>query len=248
MTQSKAIEQGNSALSGAARERIIRKIKRCLALGQSSNQNEAEMAMRQAQKMMQEYRLGEADVLASEVSSTERQTGLTRMSDWQRILANTAARAFNCKFLMRHYTGGPVTFIFIGVMPAAELAAYAYDTLLAQVKKDRKDFRSKYDVTRGQCDDFCSGWVYAVNEKITQFAHDSGCAQTANALMVVTQREDAAIDAWIKESMDKVTERKSIKKEVCQEAVNLGAKDGQKANIHNAIHGAGQSSQALLTA
>jgi len=54
-------------------ERIIRKIKRCLALSQSSNENEAATAMRQAQSLMYEYRLTEMDVRLSEVGEVESQ-------------------------------------------------------------------------------------------------------------------------------------------------------------------------------
>jgi len=38
-------------------ERAIRKIKHCLALAQSANENEAATALRQAQALMREYRL-----------------------------------------------------------------------------------------------------------------------------------------------------------------------------------------------
>lgn len=43
-------------------ERAIRKIKHCLALAQSANENEAATALRQAQALMREYRLTEMDV------------------------------------------------------------------------------------------------------------------------------------------------------------------------------------------
>lgn len=42
-------------------ERAIRKIKHCLALAQSANENEAATALRQAQALMREYRLTEMD-------------------------------------------------------------------------------------------------------------------------------------------------------------------------------------------
>lgn len=106
MAQSIASEAGAPDLNGSMRERIIRKIKRCLALGKSSNPNEADMAMRQAQTMMRVYRLTEADIHAESVDCETRDTGLIRMADWQRGLANTAAQAFGCKLLMSHRTGG----------------------------------------------------------------------------------------------------------------------------------------------
>ena len=52
-------------------ERVIRKIKRCLALSKSSNENEAATAMRQAQALMREYRLTELDVRLSDVDEVQ---------------------------------------------------------------------------------------------------------------------------------------------------------------------------------
>ena len=52
-------------------ERVIRKIKRCLALSKSSNENEAATAMRQAQALMREYRLTEMEVHLSDVGVVE---------------------------------------------------------------------------------------------------------------------------------------------------------------------------------
>jgi hypothetical protein len=52
-------------------ERVIRKIKRCLALSKSSNENEAATAMHQAQALMREYRLTELDVRLSDVDEVQ---------------------------------------------------------------------------------------------------------------------------------------------------------------------------------
>ena len=92
MAKSVAVEAGGQGLDGSERERVIRKIKRCLALGESSNPNEAEMAMRQAQALMRTYRLSEADLDADAVNSEQRDTGLVRLSEWQRMLAFSADR------------------------------------------------------------------------------------------------------------------------------------------------------------
>ena len=54
-------------------ERAIRKIKHCLALAQSANENEAATALRQAQALMREYRLTEMDVKLSDVGEVESQ-------------------------------------------------------------------------------------------------------------------------------------------------------------------------------
>lgn len=248
MTQSIAVESGGSDLAGSERERIIRKIKRCLALGESANQNEAEMAMRQAQAMMRSYRLSEADIHAESVACTELCTGLIRMSDWQRGLGNATAQAFNCKMLMRHCTGRPVKFMFIGVMPAAELAAYAYDSLLVQVKAARKKFQEQNGATRRAADDFCLAWVYSVKTKVVKFAQEFPVQTTqANALVLVEKQEHAAIDAWIARQDGEVKTRKPAKRDDYDTtAIQLGRQAGEQAVINQGVPSAGRNAQLML--
>lgn len=232
-------------LQGTERERIVRKIQRCLALSQSSNPNEAEMAMRQAQAMMRTYRLTEADIHAETVSHTRRSTGLARMSDWQRSLANTAATAFGCMVLQSHVPGSQYHFVFVGVMPAAELAAYAYDALLEQIKAARKTFTTQHRATRAQADAFCRGWVIAVHRQVKDFAK-ANTAQESNALLVITQRDEAAIKAYIDNKMGKVGQVKERKQALDPTALHMGYATGKEAKIHQGIHNT-QTAQAALT-
>lgn len=236
--QSKAVQAGASDLNGQERERVIRKIKRCLALGESSNANEAEMALRQAQNMMRAYRLSEADIHAEAVDCNIRETGLKRMSDWQRSLANAAASAFGCKLLIRHVPGWPFSFEFVGVMPAAELAAYAYDSLLMQVKKARKQFQAERLASRRAADEFCVAWVHAVSLQVRQFARDNPVSSTqSNALVLVEQQESAAIDAWIQNRYGEVGKSKQNKRDFSSAAaVQAGLLAGAKAQLHQAVH------------
>ena len=250
MAKSVAVEEGGQGLDGSERERVIRKIKRCLALGESSNPNEAEMAMRQAQALMRTYRLSEADLDADAVNSEQRDTGLVRLSEWQRMLASAAAKAFGCRLLMSHVRGGPVQFSFVGMMPAAELAAYAYDALLVQIKAARKALQAKYKVTRKQSDDFCHGWVYAVLAKIDKFSEDNTIsASQEHALMVIEQKESAAIDAWIASRHGDIGTRAQAKREFDKRAACHGFQMGQNAKIHQPVaSGAAGDRQLLLGA
>ncbi len=70
-------------------ERIIRQIKRCLALSKSSNETEAATAMRQAQALMREYRLTEIDVRLSDVGEVESDSSRAkRRPTWARDLGS----------------------------------------------------------------------------------------------------------------------------------------------------------------
>ena len=243
MTQSTATEKTErQTATGTDRERIIRKIKRCLALSESANANEAEMAMRQAQAMMRAYRLSEVDLHIDLVSSETRNTRIIRMAAWQRALATIAAKAFGCKVLIKQYKNGPVAFEFIGVMPAAELAAYAYDSLLNQVKAARKKFKNEFMATRREGDDFCIAWVCSVRTKVTQFAKENQTVKDqTNALMVIEKKEEAAINLWIANRYAIIDTKKEAKRENYNHiAFHHGLQAGLDASINQALSAAHQ--------
>ncbi|MBH3383963.1 DUF2786 domain-containing protein [Pseudomonas juntendi] len=175
-------------------ERVIRKIKRCLALSASSNETEAATAMRQAQALMREYRLTELDVHLSDVGEVESAVARAkRRPTWDRDLSSIIADAFGCRaFSRRHWCRTTSRLVdralFIGVTPAPQIAMYAYETLLNKLAQARREYvsqvragkrRSSYSPqTAG--DHFALAWVSAVHGKIHE--------------LVPTGEEDAAIE------------------------------------------------------
>jgi hypothetical protein len=133
------------------------------------------------------------------------------------------------------------------MMPAAELAAYAYDALLVQIKAARKEFQSRFKVTRKQSDDFCHGWVYAAIAKIDQFSADNTIsASEENALMLIQQKEQAAIDAWIKAKHPDLSKRAPAKRTFHRGAALYGAMQGKSAKILQPVTAAGSGGAPVL--
>ena len=50
------------------KEKVLDKIKKCLALGESANEHEAAQAIRQAQMLMKKYGISEIDIELSAVN------------------------------------------------------------------------------------------------------------------------------------------------------------------------------------
>ena len=244
--RTEAIEEGGQELTGTERERVIRKIKRCLALGQSSNPTEAQTAMRQAKAMMDSYKLSEADVSASDVGADERDTGIKNLPRWHSDLICAAAEVFGCRVVFKgRLVSEPVRVRFIGVMPAAELAAYAYDSLLTQAKAARRRFLAEYGpVKPSTANDFSMGWVAAVFYKLTAFA-ESTAPGTDNALMVIRQKDSAAIQAWmdLEHAGIKSKRNGTTRHKVNAMALLEGLESGKLAQIN---HGVGNSANSQL--
>ncbi|GHU05047.1 hypothetical protein FACS1894147_10800 [Spirochaetia bacterium] len=121
---------------------IKKRIKKILALSKSPNENEADTALKLAQKLMEEYHLNESECLY------ERQSvpATKRLSQWRTILANAVARLYCC-YTYRNTRDG--TIIFYGdsfdVFMAGEMYRYLAKTVERMAKQNiRKTAKSKY--------------------------------------------------------------------------------------------------------
>ncbi|WP_406834029.1 DUF2786 domain-containing protein [Pseudomonas asiatica] len=198
-------------------ERVIRKIKRCLALSKSTNENEAATAMRQAQALMREYRLTELDVRLSDVDEVQSEKSrANRRPTWDRHLSGIVARVFGCRPLSyRHWcdtSGRRVErALFVGVTPAPQIAMYAYETLLAKLTEARRDYvarvrsgksRSAYSPeTAG--DHFAIAWVSVVHGKLHELVprgeEDQALEQHSNGrdLVAVESQDKVLIEQYL---------------------------------------------------
>ena len=157
------------------KEKVLDKIKKCLALGESANEHEAAQAIRQAQMLMKKYGISEIDIELSAV--TEKGVACaTSLPTWHQVLIAQCAKAFGVECYQQTQWGlAEARFFGIGIKP--ELAAYAYEVLLRQLKKERRAYiKTELKAVRlprnktARADQFCTGWVYAIVKKVEEFA------------------------------------------------------------------------------
>lgn len=173
--------------------KVLDKIRKCLALAKSSNPHEAAAAMRQAQALMRQYGIDDTTLLASEVTAARMKTSsLKRPPVWECNLASVVAAAFNVSLLFRigrHRVMAPGCWEFIGCGPAPEVATYAFQVLLRLARKARTDYnessltRCKQATKVRRADLFSLGWVAEVRKHVTTFA--------------TSQQHKDAIDAYL---------------------------------------------------
>lgn len=173
-------------------QKALEKIKKCLKLAGSSNANEAAAAMRQAQALMEKYNVTHTDVQASEASEQKaKATVKNKPTRWEIGLALTAADAFGCKIIFSScmYFTGKGEWKFIGVGASPELASYAFQVLLRQVKKDRAEYiktqlkRCKPATKTARADTFCLSWILAAANKIAAIAPSAEAKTAIDAYM-----------------------------------------------------------------
>lgn len=117
---------------------ILDKIKKCLALSESDNENEAKLAAMRAAEMMEKYKISMAelhtDPNAVNIEVTESPLfhgkGL-----WHTAVARNAAYAADCKIYIktRNADGSRKVVTLVGTMESIELASYLYQIGRAHV-------------------------------------------------------------------------------------------------------------------
>lgn len=74
------------------KEKVLDKIKKCLALGRSANEHEAAQALRQAQALMEKYKVNAEDIALSKVSEQKADRKMAfKLAGWQWGVANMIA-------------------------------------------------------------------------------------------------------------------------------------------------------------
>lgn len=244
-------------------ERAVRKIKRCLALAQSANENEAASALRQAQALMREYRLTEMDVMLSDVGEVESDLyRAKRRPAWDQQLSIAVADAFNCMTLRRrkwNSTKGQVIecATFVGVSPAQNIALYAYETLHTKLTQARKEYcsavksgvqRSEYS-TETSGDHFALAWVWEVQSKlkelVPQAEYDPAGQPSTSQDLVAIQAQDKALISEYLATRDIKESRRSKGVELDMNAQIAGMIAGRKVELHAGIARGGDDILAL---
>lgn len=222
------------------KERVMAKIRKCLALSKSANEHEAASALRQAHALMKKHDLSSSDASVFELCKSEGQAYHKRPPKWACMLYTAIGEAFGCTVFTQYQK-----VIFVGSGAGPELALYSYDVLYRQLENARKlridalknsaVYISPQELKRrGQA--FCEGWVTGVFRKIREFA----AATTEEQQKKHTEFMQMQVNAKIKESK----ERKSAIDRTTRGEYFAGA-DASKNVQLNAGVGAGEKPTML---
>lgn len=221
----------------------IEKIKKCLALSASSNEHEAETALRQAQALMAKFGIDEDEMLAAGVSEAYAKAGALRQpANWESRLAGRIADAFGCNIIFKG-SMNTSSWTFIGCGASPDVAKYAFEVLFRQLKRQRADHiktalkRCKTATKTRRADLFCEGWVHAVAGKIASFAG--------------SEKQDAQIDAYMQITYPSLvtmkTRNRNKKASFSNRDFNdyaAGRNNGSDAELNHGV--SGQQNQGLI--
>lgn len=219
------------------KERMIELLRKLFALGQSPNQNEAEMAMAKANEIMTEYQISATDVdLADDGAVVREEMVLNdgRRHVWLQTLADAAAKLYDAKaFYNTHHCGPGLMLRFYGT-PADILAAkmtfthlYAsWKSIVALAARTRDTDVRTYKRSHGI--GFSSAIDVRVNELVAE-RQQKVISATGRDLVVV---KGAALSDFMQGGKIKETRQSSRTDEY---ALHDGWSAGKSIPLHGAL-------------
>jgi len=134
------------------------------------------MAIRQAHALMKKYGVSEYQVQIGHVCESQVQSNHTYTPPfWSLALSNVVADAFGCRAYISRKAGQKTGFRFIGIGPAAEISAYAFNVLHRRLRQARRRFIRRLDLEdkpektrRG--DVFAQAWLFRISQLVTDFS------------------------------------------------------------------------------
>lgn len=220
------------------KHKALKKIAKCLELGNSANVNEAANAIKMAHSLMLKYGLEKDDIEFIKMGKTQ-SSHLLPSNVGHNLLR--IIRGINTKFgveavLLNHK--GLKRAEFIGEADRAIFAAFAFDVVYREMNEHTGRFRNSFagtgtssmEVTR-RVNSFLSGWIEGALEKLPTIAPDDN---SENKIKNYIDKEFKNIDRetfkkQLKEAMKNITEDYEV-----------GLKKGRTLSVSRPVEGASQ--------
>ena len=206
---------------------VLERVRKLLALGQSSNPHEAAAAMGHAQKLMREHGISDADLRLAdfERSAAGRPVG-KRPAHYIAVLAFLVADTFGCRMML----SSDRRMSFYGVAARVDLSIYAFVVLQRQLATARRAYlatqskRLKRSTLVARADNFAAGWVYS--------------CQVLLQAMALSSHELALLDAFEQTfgALSSVSTRSAGNaRQADGEAYRQGRKEGRSARLDRGL-------------
>lgn len=178
---------------------IIDKVQKLLALSQSSNANEAAAAAAAANKLIDQYRLSEADLSSSivendplvEDSDYIYSTG--RIVPWKSNLIITLAKHYGCAlFNSLNFISGrkQSNYKLIGKKSDIQITHYMFNWLLLECQ--RLSEKEAYGKGRVFVQSYCQGFVAGIRHQLIKSREEVKQSATTSSIIKIDSREQEA--------------------------------------------------------
>lgn len=225
---------------------IIEKIKKLLALANSSNEHEAALAASHAQRLLSEHNLAMADIEAThkpDKADTVETTVSKTLPKWLRYLSAGVSTAFDCQ-AVHHPATGKMT--FIGVGADVQIAVYTFAYLDRTVRKLCTNYM-KHHVSTAIANrhrelhrqSYYLGAVSTITTRLREQKIQTPI--TTGALIPVKE-------GLIRQAMNEIGTLRTVKSRrsyINSDAYTKGQSDGRQVGIHHGIGTGGKSQKTI---
>lgn len=223
-------------------KKIAEKIKKLLALANSSNQHEAETASRMANTLLVKHNLTMQGVEAS-TADYERDTlpGGGRATVEEKFILPLLTAHFFVKIVKSRRTGATVHHI-LGRSENVEVAKYVFDFLNSSFRQLWLNYKQATNCGTASKQSFYLGLYGGLN---TQLSNARKNVESETGLVVV--EDDPALARFMQAAFNNLKHEKRGKVKLRdREAQNAGHEAGKNLKIRRGLDSAGQNSGRLL--
>lgn len=203
--------------------KIVEKILKLLALGESPNENEASLALEKALELMDMHNIRQQDLnLPSSIGSAD-YLSAGRIPTWVKILANSVGKLTGCKPLI-HSRNGVKVIRSWGKEENLTVFTHTMDYLVEVC--DRLTIENGYGKGRAYCTQYRNGLVMRIGQRINQMMMPENSTEKALVLRSNAIRE---IEDFFQKTGYKV--KTQVLDVESAGGYHHGYKDGGKVNL-----------------
>lgn len=225
--------------------KIVKKIKKLLALSKSSNENEAQNAMLKVQELLMKHRLSMKEVEnydIEDINVDEKVTDFTfTKAKWKGELATIIADNLSCYCYFKTYRTNKITFMGKSedVLICEITLKYAIDFICDEVRKLKNEYRRQGYSVAGLKSDYAKGFIFGLSERFNEQKEK----HKEWGLVLVK-------DVKVVEAFEKISFTSSLSTKIEYsghfEAYSKGVEDGKKFSISDKIANEDETEIMLL--
>jgi len=179
------------------KEKIVDKIRKLLALSESSNEHEALLAMENANKLLMKHNLEMSDVSEVDLNEMIEDDIISgkRIMTYKTNLLNSVMKLNNCEIIVHNRVRGEKIVKALGKKHNIQVSVSMYEYLIATMEKIAKKERVS------NLNSFRIGFAYSINQKVNEIIRERNKKQNefdeaCTALVVV---EKALVKKFMRE-------------------------------------------------
>lgn len=214
------------------------KISKLLALSQSPNEHEAELALLKAKELMMQYKLSVQDLTQEDVKVIHHETAFTfskRRASWTLMLANVIAENYCCRAFSRRRSRQQTRTVCLAGFPqdvelCEKVLGYALGCIDAWSKNTARLNRELYTAKEMNSlyDSYAKGYIAGIYTAYRRQEQEHG---TEWAIV-------AAVPNEVDKSVENLrTERVTSEEEIVRSIYNVGFGDGLRFSVNDKLEG-----------